>query len=285
MTITPLARGSQDRVGLGSGRDGPRFSKKGHHGAKKATAFLVVGVLCLLLLVYAGSRLGGFFRLQEVRIEGCTQVPPATVIDILALDHHPSLVFLDLSLLARRLLGNPWVREVSFARLFPHTLVVRIEERKPSCILEGPNRLLVSHDGTVLSPLEGETVSKFEDLPSLRLEVGRVYRPGEKIDLPLFDQDKGECFWRQLPQSLCGSSCKIQEIRCERDGSVTVCLGTNAPLLKLRPELLEEQLPRLQTVLSQAHLDWEGLEYIDLRFSRKIILRPLGKGGGAIGPG
>jgi hypothetical protein len=202
------------------------------------------------------------------------------VVDLLKLEADSNLLLLDLSELAERARRHPWVQEASISRRLPHTLVVKIEERRPACVLVGANPYLVSEDGMILSSLKARPVG---DLPSFRLAEGRDLRMGERINSSLFQ--RGQYFWRDLQQSLKGSAIPIRDIYQAKDGSLSVSLGGGRPSLRLRPESLEEQAPRLMNIMAGYGLDWSSLEYIDLRFPAKIILKPVGKGGGGLGKG
>lgn len=242
----------------------------------------------LLMPVIAATLIWGFrqfrhsplFRVQGVRVERCAQVSPQEVTDLLKLEADSNILLLDLSELAERARSHPWVQEASIGRRLPHTLVVKIEERRPACVLLGANPYLVSEDGMILASLKGRTVA---DLPSFRLAEGGDFRMGERIDSSLFQ--RGQYFWRDLQQFLKGSAIQIREIYQAKDGSLSVSLGGGMPSLRLRPESLEEQAPRLMSVISRYGPGWRSLEYIDLRFSGKIILKPVGKGGGGLGKG
>ncbi|MDH7500259.1 MAG: FtsQ-type POTRA domain-containing protein [candidate division NC10 bacterium] len=247
---------------------------------------LLFPLLALAILVFLGAwgfRLfqgGAAFRLEAIQVEGCAQISAQEVRDSLHLESSSNLLLLDLSELSRRLRSNPWIREASVRRHLPHTLVVKIEERRPAGILPGPVRFLVSEDGVILSAWKG---GDLPPLPFLHLTGTRGLEVGGTITSNLFQA--GSCLWRDLQQMLTVRGGQIREIWEGRDGSLSMNLGEGMPSLRWRAESLEEQLARLKEVMSLYHPDWRALEYIDLRFSGKVILKPVGKGGGGVGKG
>ena len=100
---------------------------------------------------------------------------------------------------------------------------------------------------------------------------------GDRIESALFQ--RSQFLWGDFSRTLKGMGVPIREIWEAKDGDLTLHLGGKMPAIRLHPESLEEQFPRLKTVCSLSGGNWGSLDYIDLRFPRKVILR-LKKGGG-----
>ena len=203
------------------------------------------------------------------------------ILSSLQLDPNSNILLLDLSALSARARGNPWIQEASICRHLPHTLLVKVLERRPVGILVADNPYLISEDGVILARLQGHDGL---DLPLIRLATpGRGLRVGDLVQIGPFQ--RGSTIWRDLSQTLEGSGAKIREICQAKDKSLSVHLGGRMPSLRVRPESAEEQFARLREVLLHQDPDLGSLEYIDLRFSGKVILKPMGRGGEEIGKG
>ncbi len=203
------------------------------------------------------------------------------VLNSLRLDPDSNILLLDLSALSARVRCNPWIQEVSICRRLPHTLRVEVLERRPAGILMADARYLISEDGVILARLQGH--EEF-DLPLIRLATpGAGLQAGDPIQIGPFQ--RGSTIWRNLIQTLKGAGVKIREICQAKDGSLSVRLGGRMPSLRFRTESSEEQFARLREVLLRCDPDLGSLEYIDLRYSGKVILKPMGRGGGRIGKG
>jgi hypothetical protein len=87
--------------------------------------------------------------------------------------------------------------------------------------------------------------------------------------------------WRQFQKDTLGPGVQAREIRLETDGSCTVSLGDGMPYLRFQEDVLRWQLNRLATVLRIRGITLRELEYADLRFADKVIIKPSLKGGGA----
>ena len=135
---------------------------------------------------------------------------------------------------------------------------------------------LVSDDGLILKEPGPEEIS---GLPILRVKVEYLLRAGERIDVSRLEQ--GARLWQQFHQYTFGLERLAREIRLEGDGSCTVLLGRGMPYLRLRVDAVRGQLDRLARVLQIRGISLHDLEYADLRFADKVIVKPLPKGGEA----
>jgi len=230
---------------------------------------------------YEQFRHSPFFRVKAVQVEGCTRVQSEEVLRSLQLDPNSNILLLDLSALSARARCNPWIQEASICRHLPHTLLVKVLERRPAGILVADVPYLISEDGVVLAHLQGRDGF---DLPFIRLATpGRGLQAGDLVQIGPFRG--GSTIWRDLSQTLQGAGAKVREICQAKDGSLSVHLGGGMPSLRFRTESAEEQFARLREVLTRYDPDLGSLEYIDLRFSGKVILKPMGRGGERIGKG
>ena len=214
-----------------------------------------------------------YFEIAEVVVEGNLQVSRDEVTASLDLGPRASLLGTDLAALTRRVLRNPWIREVAIRRQLPLGLVVRVVEREPAGILIGERPVLVSKDAVVLSALpEGG----FPDLPVLRLARPLPLTPGQSV-APL-GFSAGLALWRQLRQASLLPGEPPQEIGLLSDESFAVRMRPGLPLIKVRGEALEGQMDRLRRALSMAGASAEAVEYADLRFGETVVLKTVAGG-------
>ena len=119
---------------------------------------VLVGIVVLLVVA---SPLWGpptlrrlaFFRVRKVEILGARFTPPGELLDRLKVDTTHS-VWDPIAPLEARLRSHPSIERVSITRRLPGTLVVRVSERRPVALLNGPGGLrAVDERGTRL-PLD-----------------------------------------------------------------------------------------------------------------------------------
>lgn len=252
---------------------GPRMRK---------VAVLIILLPVLVALGQVGRRevprlLGlRYFKITDLVVEGNRRVPTASVIQSLDLPLRASMLEVDLSGLAGRIMRNPWIKAASVSRRLPSSLFIRVSERTPRAVVLTDHAFLVSDDGMILKDAGVEEMS---DLPILRINVDRPLSAGDRLDVARLEQ--GARLWRQFQQDALGAGVQAREIRLEGDGSCTVSLGHGMPYLRFQEDALRWQLDRLIRVLRIRAISLRELEYADLRFADKIIIKPIPKGGEA----
>lgn len=144
--------------------------------AALVVAVLVAGVVTLLSSDY--------FSIKKVRVSGSEHVSEKEI-------DRARLALLDknifrapLEQVRDRLQSNPWVKEVKFDKDYPHTILIKIIERKPFVqVSDGINYYTVSEDGMVLEELtEPVNLIQVVDLPISKPATGEVINAPEFKD-------------------------------------------------------------------------------------------------------
>jgi hypothetical protein len=144
---------------------------------------ILLAVLALAGAVYGGraAMRSPYFLVQSVEVTDPLENAPVDAHAIVELAQVPvgqaNLFDVDLAAVEKRILSNPWVREVRLAKRFPSTLSIGITLREPCAIIQGPKGALayVDTDGTVFGRVNLLTPS---DLPLL---FGFAADDGDKI--------------------------------------------------------------------------------------------------------
>jgi cell division protein FtsQ len=116
------------------------------------------GIGALLLLaspLWAPSALRGlaFFRVRKVEILGSRYTAPAELLERMRVDTTRS-VWDALAPLEARVRSHPQVESVTVTRRLPGTLVVRVSERHPVALVNGPGGLRAVDERGVRLPLD-----------------------------------------------------------------------------------------------------------------------------------
>jgi len=133
---------------------------------------VVVGSLlaCLIVTVMIGGQsvvrwVNEWTEIQQLTILGLDRLSREEIITQLNLPELSSLWSIDPDRLSRQLETHPWIRSVTFDRVFPHSLVVQVEERQPVAVLEASGKsYFLDVDGYVLP---GEITKASQVLPVL----------------------------------------------------------------------------------------------------------------------
>jgi len=119
----------------------------------KIGAFLLMAACLLSIFVYAYT--SERFKLRNVTFYGCREVNPKRLERIIRQDFPPNILRIDLRLLKERLEKETWVQKVEIRRVLPSDLVIYVQERLPSVILELQGELMIADkDGWMLDKYE-----------------------------------------------------------------------------------------------------------------------------------
>jgi hypothetical protein len=238
----------------------------------------ILAAVTLLAGVVAGSWEGyrrlvrmPYFRVAEVYVEGNLQVATDEVVASLGLPPDTSLLEVDLSTLSRRILQNPWIKEASVRRRLPLALTIQVVERVPEAVFIADRRYLLSADGVILTDLDGDDL---QTLPTLRAATPRRVRPGDRVLSS--EMAQGLAVWRQFQLANAVQGERAHEIAIGGDGSYTVNLGQQMPIIRLHAQDMQEQLRRLGAALAASGRTLGTFAAVDLRFRDRVVFRPEG---------
>ena len=209
-----------------------------------------------------------YFRVAEIQVEGNLQVPAQDIISSLALRPETSILAVDLPVLTRRVLQNPWIKEASVQRRLPLSLTVQVVERMPEAVFIADQHYLLSADGVILAELSEE---ELPTLPTLRAASPRHVAVGERVLTP--EMVQGLAVWRQFQLANALQGERAHEIAIGSDGSYVLNLGQRMPAIRLHAQDLEEQLRRLGEALAASHQRLDQFADVDLRFRDRVVFR------------
>ena len=96
------------------------------------------------------------FAVDQVRVVGHRETSEIDILERLDLDGWTSLIGFDADAARQRIAELPWVKVASVRKVYPDTLEVRIEERKPFAIWQHGSQLtVVERSGKVIAPFTG----------------------------------------------------------------------------------------------------------------------------------
>jgi cell division protein FtsQ len=136
-------------------------------------AVVVVALVVGAVAIYRSQ----VFDVRTVEVVGATQLRPEDVISRAAVPADATLLRFSAGAIKERVLADPWVKDATITRSFPHTLRIRIDERAALGVVNtGVGLFVVDGEGFVLAEQSAEattTLPTFRDTPGLDLKVGR----------------------------------------------------------------------------------------------------------------
>ena len=227
-------------------------------------AFLLPGVL---------SR-AGFLQVTTIAVRGHEHVSRGEVLALVGPLQGQNILTADLETHRQHLMASGWVKTATLRRVLPSTIEVSVEERDPIGLARVGGRLyLIDGGGTVID------------------EYGPRFAEG---GLPIIDglspgTDGAIHETRaQLVASLVAGleatpelSSRISQINVEDPYDAVVLLNDGPTLIHLGHEQFAERLREYLELAPALRAHVADIDYVDLRFDRRVFIRPAEPGADA----
>jgi cell division septal protein FtsQ len=264
----------------------PQKVGKNHVGGRRFVASLkTLGKICVLFLIaifmvsvvfYAYN--SEKFNLRNVTFYGCRELDQKELEEVIRQSFPKNILRIDLRQLKKRLEKETWAKRVEIRRVLPSDLVIYVEERTPSVILEIRGELMMADaDGTVMDRYDRKwgkldmPVFKGvlgEDAESYRLyqeeNAARIHQGLEMLT----DIESGSPSYARRISEVDISDRKNLKILLV-DDTAEIYLGDKDYLKRFRT--LMENLKQYQELKNQ----YAEFSSIDMRFDGNIIYRPI----------
>ena len=118
-----------------------------------ASVLLAFFMLAFVISVYRSET----FNLSEIRITGCHHQDAESLKHIIRTEFPVNVLHIDLDTARQRLEEELWIKRVEVHRLLPSRLLLRIEEREPTVLLELDGvEMVADRDGVLLGTYKRE---------------------------------------------------------------------------------------------------------------------------------
>lgn len=169
--------GAGDRVASGKRDDRERRIAETRRRRQIRIAIVLAVVVTFTVSTIAIYR-SPLFGIDEVQIIGAERLAADTVRNLAAVPDDATLIRYSARAIEERLLAYAWIAEAQVTRDYPHTLRIRIVERKPIASVDtGETFWAVDKTGMVLGEQsldETSTLPVVRDVPGLDLKSGRA---------------------------------------------------------------------------------------------------------------
>jgi cell division protein FtsQ len=200
------------------------------------------------------------FAVQRVEITGVVHSSRSEVEDVARTYRGVNLFRLDIENVRRGFAQLPWVQRAAVEKKLPDTLLVRLSERTPVALLAEEGRFhYVDAEGTVFAELTPEIGNR--DLPLISNAAGSQVRRCveflsrlERTDRPLYS--------------------RVSEIAPVDGGGYRLFDRSLATSVIVGEERGAEKWRLLHGITAAERIGPGTLEYADLRFRERVILKP-----------
>lgn len=213
----------------------------------------------------------GFLRVTTITVRGNEHVSPGEVLALIGPLRGQNILKADLETNRQRLMASGWVRTATLRRVLPSTIEVNVEERDPIGLARvGGWLYLIDGDGTVIDEY-GPRFAQ-ESLPIID-----GVSPGTD---GVVDETRAQLvssFVAAL-ETLPELSSRISQINVEDPYDAVVLLNDGPTFIHLGHEQFAERLREYLELVPVLGAYVADIDYVDLRFDRRIVIRPAEPG-------
>jgi cell division septal protein FtsQ len=239
--------------------------------ARVSAASVVVGFALYqtLSFVLASEAL----TVSKITVQGNQRMSRGEVLGLLDGLSGASIVMTDLESWRQKLLASPWVADAAIRRMFPGTLAVSITERHPIGIGRIKGTLfLIDRTGTLIDEF-GPNYADL-DLPIIDGIGVNVEADGSA------DEARAALAGRLMSdlERRPGMAARVSQIDVSDRRNAVVLLKGDTAFLRLGDERFSERVQVYLDLLPALRERMPGIDYVDLRFGERVVVRPLSDG-------
>ncbi|MDA8077654.1 MAG: FtsQ-type POTRA domain-containing protein [Nitrospiraceae bacterium] len=231
-------------------------------GKMRAAAVFVLPVIAVGVIVYLFTMAArSAFPLARVVFTGNAHLPDEELRNISGLKAGENLLALSAGAVSKKMLGSPWIRSASVRKEFPDSLHVLIREAEPFALLDMKGRLfIVDEQGRMLEELKDTPVPFLPVISGNPFSEKAAYT--EAVGLAAAIRRTGLQSRKDRIEIIAH---KPTELSVNIDG-VVVKIGTGE---------YDDKLGRLMELEEEIKARRIPVDYIDVRFANRIIVKPV----------
>lgn len=235
-----------------------------------ATAAVVVSLaflVCFELYGFIGKTT--FLRLEKIEVTGIKKLTRDEILSAASVKLNDDLLGLRLARMGEQLTKNPWVASVRVRRTFPHSLFIDVQERQPVGVVSMGYLYYLDSRGDIFKPLQEGDSLDFPVITGLTEEDLTRDPAGTKETL------KGIlAVLEQLKKERSGISiADISELHYDKGFGYTIFTMNRGLPVRLGMTGFSDKLDRLAKVYAQLEPQIPIIEYIDLDYSDRIVVK------------
>jgi len=205
----------------------------------------------------------------EVRIMGCMNATESELVNLANVDFKASLAHLDLREISSRLTKHPWVEKAKVKRDWSRkALIIEVEERVAQALILLEDLYLVDRHGEIFKKVEPRDQL---DLPVLTGVTHREILERDKKSTDLVRQALE--LLEHLEQRKILTVRGISEIHLSKKNGLTIFTLKEGIPIRLGSGGLTDKIDRLEKVLPDLQQKIREVEFLDLNYPRKVVVK------------
>ena len=220
--------------------------------------------------VYVHLLSDSYFRVREVEVEGSRKIPKETLLSLAVMEGMPNLFSVKLKEVVKRLESHPWIEQVRVRKVFPHKIVIQVEERKPMAIIQLEELYYIDTQGEIFTPVGDRDEYNYPYVTGL---TRRVFEKDPVEAKRLIS--KALELLRIVSQEKIPPLGEISEIHMEKAFGIQCFTKAEGVEVKMGWEDFEEKLKRVSLIWSDLRRRGFSATSIDCRDLKKMVVRKV----------
>ncbi len=260
------------------GRKGRRSKREKGSGRSIWFGRVVRGVLSLAVAAslsvlgymgYSYFQQSPGLNVGEIRIMGTLNATESELLQLAKIDFGVNLANLDLKEVSQRLRQHPWVGKAQVKRDWSgKALIIEVKERAPRALILLEDLYLLDEQGAVIKKAEGKDRLDFPVLTGImRQEI--IHQDPEALELV----HQAMNLLNLLSQRKIFTIREVSEIRLHKQKGLTLYATKGALPIHLGSGGWVDKLNRLEKVLPDLQAKYSEVEYLDLNYAKKVVVK------------
>jgi len=250
-------------------KGGERFQKIVKKAIRVAFQLLLLSFFLFIgHWVYVHLLSDPYFRVREVEVEGGRKIPKEILLSLTVMEGMPNLFSVKLKDVVKRLESHPWIEQVRVRKVFPHKIVIQVEERKPMAIIQLEELYYVDTRGEIFTPVGDRDEYNYPYVTGLSRRVLEK-DPVEAKRLI----NKALELLRMVSQERVPPLEEISEIHMEKAFGIHCFTKSEGVEVKMGWEDFEEKLKRLPLIWSDLRRRGFSAVSIDCSDLKRMVVK------------
>jgi cell division protein FtsQ len=235
-----------------------------------ALSLATMGSLVLVgYLLYQYSQRVPLLNVGEIRIMGCLNATESELLSLANIDFKDGLMNLNLEDLSQRLSRHPWVENARVQRDWSRkALIIEVQERTPRALILFEDFYLIDQHGEVFKKADPRERMDAPVLTGLNhKDVLKKDPQSTRLILQALD------LLGQLRERRMFNGKQVSEIHLSKQNGLTVFTVEGAIPIRLGTESFSEKLDRLEKILPDLAPKAKSIEYVDLNYPTKAVVK------------
>jgi cell division protein FtsQ len=210
-----------------------------------------------------------FFRIERIEVAGNRRLDRREILSYAGVKEGAGMLRLDLARIGEHLEKNPWIESVAIRRYFPHTLRIQVAERDPVAIVNMGYLYYADRKGEVFKPLNDGDRLDYPVVTGIAEEDLAKDPSGTKGAL----KAAGDLIDRLRASATDFGLDDVSEIHYDKGFGFTLFTMQGGVPVRVGMDGFPEKLERLAKIYRDLRTQMTGLEYIDINYGDKIVVK------------